>query len=1141
MLLDLIYGGIGTGKTQRCIELIEKILKKNPGHRTVVTVPEQYSYITEKRIVEHFGGMGINGIEVLTFSQFFRRYLKNETDYLLPSGKQMLICKAAQKVCDADSIFSLSINKPGFVGKLSELMSEMKHYLITEEALRTASDSESGLMSRKLKAAADIYDEYNALILRGFSDSEDDFEKFADFIEKSNEFENTHILFDGFTDFLPQHYAVIRAFLVKAASVHVTVCKKENSEIYALPAQTAEKLKKMCREQGVKIYEQNCGEECRTVNSPELLHLERFWTDKRHIYADKTKDISLFCAKDLYSETEHAANIILNEVKNGTNYGDIGIMCGDTEKYVHLIEAVFGTHNIPYFIDNDTPVTAHPIILTVLGIFDIIEENWSYESVFRYLRAGFLYNEDGTEYDRRKFDRLENYVLRHGIRGKSRWFSEWTQEAAGVFDTVMGEYTRTEENLEEINATRAAVCKPFTKFYEKGKGTVRELSEALFEFLQDINLFEGIRAEALKLNGIGERDAAERMKKIWNLLMEVINQAVVTMGGDMTSRKNYARILREGLSAAKMKIIPPGLDTVSIGAADKNSSARPKVMIFMGAVSGTMPTEVHSKSIFTDRDREALAKKGIETAGTSQAKTMQEEFKFYRAVVSASERIYFSYPTSNADGEAQLPSAFVKKLYKVFPKLSISDDLAEQKPKEISNSKDAFLYIMRAVSDNSMRHNARLLTRFFKNDEYLSEKLPLVRTAAEYRKKQPQLTAESVRLLYNDYHRYSVSRLNDYAACPFAYYIKHGLKAKEQQTWQIQKFDIGSLLHWAVCEYCSEVDGGADSFEETKQRWSELTDEKSNEIIDRLIDDIAERTLRGLKRDREKISYLIGRMKKILIRSVDIIRLSLTKGDYSAVCYEEKFGVDISWKGKSIGIDGKIDRIDAAPNTEYGELSLRIIDYKSGSKKFDITAISNGEDMQLAVYAIAATELYKKGALGHASKGLLPVTRGLLYNKLNSSTVLCGEDDDAENKIRNSMKLDGVVIVNENDEVFTAAQMDRDIAAGGTSSFLKLAVNSSGNALNKSTSSFITESKFKILSDFVRKTAVSLDEEIYSGKIDILPVGAKRRACGYCKYKEICLYDAGLCKTRQTVANADEAWDYMEKEVGEHAAEKLDR
>lgn len=1146
MFLDLIYGGVGTGKTQRCIELTESTLKKNPGHRAVITVPDQYSYLTEKRMVEHFGGTGINGVEVLTFSQMFTRMLEKNNNYLSSAGKQMLLLRAVKSTC-AEGVFARSAEKTGFISKVAELISEMKHYLITPEDLKTAASDKETMLAEKLTATADIYEEYERLSEGKFADSEDDFLRLSEYIRESEAFKDTHIWFDGFSDFLPQHYEVITSLIECAASVHISICMPRDCEdkIYDTPRETAQRLKKICADKGARLYEQYCDDECRTISSPELLHLMKSFNKRKSIYPHKTHDISLFCARDLYSETEYIATQIVKEVNSGVDFSDIGIMCSETEKYSHLIEAVFGDYNIPYFIDSDMPITEHPIALAVLGIFDIIEENWSYEAVFRYLRTGFLYTEvDGKvlPYDAEKTDKLENYVLRRGIRGKKRWFEEWTEKSGGVFESVLGasKNYRLEEDMDEINGMRRLICTPFVKFLENtsGKRTVRELTESLFDFLCDVKMYEGINSETERLNRLGMRDAAERMKEVWNLIMETMDQAVTTSGGEACSRQFFASLMREGLSKATMKIIPPGVDAVSVGSADKNTAVRPDIVFFMGAVDGTMPTEVKNKSIFNDRDRKKLEESGIETAGTSQKRTEKEAFKFFRAVTSARKKIYITYPTSSPDGAVQQAAGFVKDLYKMFPNMEISDDLIESKPKEINNAKSAFNYIMRSVADKSMQKNARMLEEFFGENEYLRERLPLAEYAANYRKNQPQLTAESAKLLYNDYHRYSVSRLGDYSACPFAYYVKHGLKAQEQETWRIQKFEIGSLLHWAVCEYCTEVGEGCETIEDTKKRWHELTDEKSEEIIDKIIAEITDRVVKGLKRDREKISYLIARMKKILVRSVDIVRLSLVGGDYTAVCYEEKFMIDIEWNGKSVGINGTVDRTDAAEHPEAGTVSLRIIDYKSGNKKFDVVSVANKSDMQLAVYAIAAVELYKKGALGIASKGLVPSVRGILYNKLRSDTVLCSpsDADNIESIVRKEMRLDGAVIVDENNEVDAAAEMDRSIEHGGNSEFLKLAVNSKGDKLNKRVSSFMTAEKFEILTDYVKKTAVSLDEEIFSGKISILPSGSgKKKSCSYCKYKEICLYDSAVYGVKKQITNEDDAWEHMQKEVRENA------
>ena len=1131
MLLDLIYGGVGSGKTEKCIELIERTLKKNPGHNAILTVPDQYSYTAEKRLAQRLGGTGVNGIEVVTFTQFFKRYIKKDDAYLTPSGKQMLFYTAALQKSEG-TVFSNSADKPGFVSKISELAGEMKRYLITPDILREYIPDDGSMLSKKANAFADIFEEYDRILQKGFLDSDDDFLRFAQFIEESGEFKNTHIWFDGFSDFLPQHYMVIKEFLKHAQSVHVSLCIPEefsNEGVFFVPLKTCDKLKKTARDIGARIYEQKCDDVCRTVKSPEIIHLMNNWDSKRNTYPSQADNISVFCARDLYYETEYVAKQILKEVKDGARFGEISVMCTDTEQYAHLIEAVFGDYGIPYYSDMDIPMTEHPVIMTVLALFDISEENWSYESVFRYVRAGFTYDENANCFEREEADIIENYVLRHGIRGKSRWLSEWTKSSSGVFDAVIGEKEENED-IEKINSVRKKIVAPFENYYNKisGRRTVRELATALYEFLCDIHLFEGINTEISVLNRMGMRNEAEQMKEVWNFLMETINQSVVVSGDEYCSREKFREMIRVGLSKAVMQIIPSGLDRVSVSAADRNSPGVAKIVFFMGAVNGTLPNDGSSEGIFTDRERSVLAMSGLEISGDKREKQRQSEFKLFRAVTSATEKLYFTYPAADFEGSAKQPSAFLRDLYKMFPKFNKSDNLMGTEDKEIYNEKQAFLYVM----NNPHTDNSRLIKEYYSENESFNARLPMAEYAVLYKKVQPQIMRESAMMLYRDRHNYSVSRLSDYSACPFSYFVKHGLKAKEQEVWEIKKFEIGSLLHWAVCEYCHEVESGEEDFEKVKEKWKNLTKEESDKIADKIMSEISVRI--PSSGDNGRISYLIGRMKKILLRSVEIVRLSLAEGEYTAVCYEENFALDIEWGGKNVGINGVIDRVDAMQDTENGRIALRIIDYKSGKKDFDIVSIANNTDMQLVVYAIAATELYRKGMLGRVKKGLEPSVTGVLYNKLKNDIIKCTESEpDGIEKLRiNDMKLGGIVIADDDEAAEVAIGMDRQLSSGGASSdFLKLAVTSAGDRLNKQKSAYESRTRFDILVNYVKKTVIRIDDEIFAGKIDIKPQTKNVGACKYCKFREICLYDPHLDGEQKMVLGSENAWQYMEDEI----------
>lgn len=58
----------------------------------------------------------------------------------------------------------------------------------------------------------------------------------------------------------------------------------------------------------------------------------------------------------------------------------------------------------------------------ITAVLDIIEKNYAYDSMFRYLRTGF------TQLTRDEIDILDNYCLAVGIKGRKQWNNEWIRK-----------------------------------------------------------------------------------------------------------------------------------------------------------------------------------------------------------------------------------------------------------------------------------------------------------------------------------------------------------------------------------------------------------------------------------------------------------------------------------------------------------------------------------------------------------------------------------------------------------------------------------------------------------------------------------------------------------------------------------------
>ena len=95
-------------------------------------------------------------------------------------------------------------------------------------------------------------------------------------------------------------------------------------------------------------------------------------------------------------------------------------------------------------MDDKKNILDNPLVEMIRSALDVVRRDFSYETVFRFLRSGLVCEE------REMVDRLENYVIALGIRGGKRWRQEWDRTFRGG----------GEINLTELNAFKDRVMAP---------------------------------------------------------------------------------------------------------------------------------------------------------------------------------------------------------------------------------------------------------------------------------------------------------------------------------------------------------------------------------------------------------------------------------------------------------------------------------------------------------------------------------------------------------------------------------------------------------------------------------------------------------------------------------------------------------
>ncbi len=1117
-MLEIIRASEYDGNESPCIRSMKALLEASSDCKIIMTVPDQYSYIAEEAVCASFGGAGLNGVEVLTFRQMTRRFVKTDPDkYLLPSGRQMLLLKAVSEAAP-DNIFHASRDKSGFLEIMSSLISELERCVITPDMLFDAAKKTSDdAFNRKLSSIADVFDRYRNLCGDSFLDSEDDIVRLASAIYESDRFEKTHIFFDEFTDFLPSHYEVIRALMKKSAGVHIVLGSAEdiNDEVYTTAAGTYSRLLDLCASEGI-VPSEPAYYKSPLRRPVELRHLiANYGRVDRTPFNEKPEHISLYSAFNVFDEVEHAADEIISYVRDkGARWRDICVAVSDADEYMHIVNAIFSAYGIPYFSDERTRLSDHPIAAPINGVFDIFDTDYSFNAVFRYLKCGFIgiKTEDGFEpFPDEEIDRLENFALKCGIRGRKRWCDdEWNQRfCEGAFSGLIPE--RFAADIPED--ARQMFIKPLISLREKTKGRhrINEIAVSFYEFLSDIALFEMVEYRADSLQRGGNINEAEKFRGLWNLIIEALDQLCVVRGSDSCTLSEFGRYLREGLAACELRSIPAGVDLVNVGTADKSPAKSAKAVFILGAAMGRLPKDAPPEGILTDRERGFLEDAGCRLAPNTKKQFADMSFKLYRLITKPTDYLYISVSLSDTDGKAYMPSSLIDDIKRIFPKIEPSNPLTDKGGSYIASPETVFRRILRRDPDPIIQS----CIPWFYEQESWRARLDAAKNSAGYYSGICRIPPETAAELYDDPMRFSASSLETYFNCPFSSFVTYGLKARERESFSYSAADIGTLTHDAVREYCEIINGGGD-FSERRKNWSELTDAQSDSVIDGIISRMEETYLSSNKNGRAKTVNMLRRIRRTLRESSRIIRMSLTRGDYVCAECEKKF----SLKTGGVIINGVIDRMDIA-KTDEGDF-LRIIDYKTGNKKYDFLSVYNCLDLQLVIYASAAMDIFAKS-------GSKIENGGMFYEQLKYQRVNAENASDAEKKRLKSLKLDGPVFVSE-DEKKEAVQldaMDKTLSGSGESEFLKLKYKRDGSL------SGVEPDKYaEIMQRYIKNKIKQTRSGIMNGNISVAPYSdSKSTGCDYCPYIEICAFDRDKCEPRAVESDEESARIKMEEEV----------
>lgn len=1121
MPLQIVYGAAGTGKSTFCRREMLRQKKK-----ALLIVPEQFSHIAETQLIAEAGYL-CEELQATSFARLAKRILREAGfggQTIDAAGKHMLMARVLQQMRGELSVFRASWNKPGFLTALLELISDFKRAQVSGDMLLAYAEQQKDnpLLAQKVEELGKIYFCYESFLEPTFTDAEDNVTRLARLLSEQNYLGDTAVYVDGFFRFTANEIDVLRSMLLCGLQVTVTVCTPNLSvgaaSIFAPCVQTANRLCSLVRECGAAVLPPIClTEKYRFASSPELLHLEKnLYSYPHEVYDKPTEKISLFTAADPYSELQRVAVEIRRAVaEKGYRYREIAIIAGDTERYRESLKTVFPSYEIPVFIDNRRELLSHPVMLMLFSLFRMLTGGFRMQDVIAYCKSGYA----GLTIE--EADCLENYaLLGHIDRGDWLDDERFLKRARSVFEQEEDLLETDRKTAETMLELKKRVLSPVLRLKEKfsDNQSAKSRAEALFDFLEEIELRSAIQNQTERFLQQGERRLADEYADVYNLLIEALDQLVLCFGEEKIGMKRLSEILQAGFSEYSMGVIPSAADQVFFGDVNRSLVKNVKLVFLLGAVDGAFPPAAPTEGILNDTERMLLRGFGFELAPDTKKIAFENQFLVYAAVNISTDALFVSFPVADFDGKGLRPSALIARLKRIFPQMQKESDLLDFLPKAentVASKQTAYLYLLGNRFENEEEWEMAELLK--ENEEYRAKLL----RAEQYRSFSNQaqsLSRENVEGLYGTQLKGSISRFEKFSACPFSFFIQYGLKAKERKILEIDTPDIGWLLH-------AVIDAFSRKMAEKGERYQDLTQERCGEIVDGLLAEMSKNMFLGNLYSAKKMALLLKRLKKTVMKSVWVLCEHVRRGEFEPCAFEVSFDENgemppVTIKlptGESITLAGRIDRIDRY--SDGTNLYIRVIDYKSGNKEFSLNDIFHRLSLQLAVYMTAVCEGGEQ-LLGEQAK-----PAGMFYFRLNDPVVAAGgkSEEALEEEVLKKFKLSGLVL--SDTDVIRA--MDKNCS--GFSKIIPVRLNKSGDLVPSSSKS-VTMEQMERLQGYMKKAAAEIGREILNGNTSIAPYkNESGSACTYCRFRGICGFDSAKDSYRYLKKfSDDEVWENME-------------
>jgi ATP-dependent helicase/nuclease subunit B len=1126
-------------------------------------------------------------------------------------------------------LFRQSARRPGFAQQLSQLLGELQQHQFTPAKLRSLS-RRAGLrpeLQDKLHDLALLFEAYtNWLTEHELQDGNRLLDAATESLRSKaqnpkstgppgaspssifhlpSSLQISRLWLDGFAEMTPQELDLLAAVVPFCGRATLAFClenepKAETSwlSIWSSIGKTFQQ----CRQRIIHLPDCKIKIEIlprdsnknRFTRNPVLQNLEMRWQSGAGVPpaksgADETSalhTIYLAAGANPGAEAVFAAREILRFVRHGGRFRDAAVLVRNLDGYHKPLARAFRRCGIPFFLDRRESVAHHPLAELTRSALRTITFDWPHDDWFAALKAGF------SPADETEIDRLENEALARGWHG-----AKWREPIQIAENT---ELSRSLERLREI------ILPPFQKFARqlarwKNKPNGGQLTDALREFWSAMKVEQTLERWSLadpEKSLIINRQASIH-QTVWEQMNAWLDNVALAFSGEALPLREWLPILEAGLVNLTVGVIPPALDQVLIGAIDRARNPDLKLALVLGVNESVFPAAPAAPTILTDADRDEMSQRAGAPGPDLRERLARERYLGYIACTRASEKLVVTFSRHDADGKTLNPSPFITHLRRIFPGLEIEEFSGEIKLAGAEHVREIAPSLMAVwTSEQERRPPARRDTDDWQQpagpeagvpSQFMAGN-PAAETVKNWREllelpavaeltkslralREPDstenLSPALAEKLFGPTLPSSVSRLEEFAACPFRFFVHSGLRAEERKVFELDAREQGSFQHEVLKMFHEQLSA-------ENKHWRDITPSEARERVGKIAAVLALNYRDGLLRTDEQSRFTA----RVLAESLqDFIETLVTwmRGQYEfdPAVAELEFGfgaggapaweIDLG-KGHRLALRGRIDRIDLCRET--GDRALCVVmDYKSARNKLDKVLIEHGVQLQLLAYLAAIRNWPPKVWAGLNLPAFFSLSspkeeragerRPIISksNPLAPALSPLGRGEGEEPKKFSALKITpaGVFYVNlrgqyeggnTRDEALADADDARKLAYRHTGRFdasflgrfddrpnvlcgdqFNYNRNHDGS-LRKGSTEALPQAEFKKLLDRVEAQLQEMGRAIFSGAAQVNPYRKGHETpCDFCDYRAVCRIDPWTHRYRVLRPSAEKAFD----------------